>query len=138
MANFNDIQTEIAQDEEIVDVPIFKKDGSPYLAPDGETQCTIGVRGSDSKKVKTARDANQRKLLRDRRTKMTPEELRANRTTVAAAAIARWQGWTSGDDGAFDCSPENVRAMLSVDHILEQVEEGITGHADFFAKSSTR
>jgi hypothetical protein len=79
MADFNEIQTEVAQDEEIVDVPIFKKDGSPFLAPDGETQCTIGVRGSDAKKVKAAREANQRKLLRDRRAKLTPEECRNRR-----------------------------------------------------------
>lgn len=137
MADFNDVQTEVAQDEEIVDVPIFKKDGTPFLAPDGETQCTIGVRGGDAKKVRAAREANQRKLLRDRRAKLTPEDVRANRVSVVTAAIARWSGWTNGGD-AFECTPENVRTMLAVDHILDQVEEGIADHAGFFAKSSTR
>lgn len=135
MADFNEIQSEIANDEEIVDLPISKKDGSLYLAADG-SPATIGVLGSDAKKVKAARDANQRKLLRSRQQKTTPEDLRASRLAYACAAVVRWHGWMAGDQ-PFECTPENVRKMLGVDHILEQVEEGIAGHASFFAKSST-
>lgn len=135
MADFTDIQNETAQDEQAASVPIFKKGGAPYLAPDGETQCTIDVLGSDAKKVQGARDAITRRQLKARRVKLTPETLRDNRIDIAAAAVTGWSGWTDGA-AEYPFTPENAKRMLRAEHILVQVEEAIDGHADFFASSS--
>ena len=130
MADINAIQTEIAQDEVAHAISIMKKDGSPYLARDGKTPCTIDVLGSDAHPVKLARDSATRRLLRGRRIKMEPADLRANRVAIAVSAITGWSGWDAGDTG-FPFTPENAILMLGADHILEQVEAGITDHSDF-------
>jgi hypothetical protein len=134
VADINRIKDEIAQDEVAQAVPINQKNGEPYLAPDG-SPCTVSVLGSDAKRVQAARDTIQRRMLRARRVKLDPADLRANRIDLAAAAVTGWYGWTAGDV-EFPCTPENIRALLSSEHVLEQVETGITGHADFFVTAS--
>lgn len=135
MTDINEIQEEVKLDEEGHDIPISKKNGDPYLykpdpAKDDEVPCTITVLGNDAKKVKAARDSIQRKLLRGRRVKLEPKDLRSNRVAIAAAAITGWKGWTAaGKD--FPCTPENIITLLQSTHILEQVEEGINEHSDF-------
>lgn len=133
MADLNDIKQAAAQDEEIVDLEMHDRDGNPYLAPDG-TPATFGIRGRESKAVKQARDAVQRRLLRDRRTTLTPEDVRKNRVQIASAAVVRWHGWTAGGND-LPFTPENLAALLQIDHLLDQVEEGVGGHSSFFAKS---
>jgi hypothetical protein len=46
-----------------------------------------------------------------------------------------WHGWESGTK-PLDCTPENVRLVLAIEHIRDQVDEAIRGHADFFTGSS--
>lgn len=131
MADITAMQDEIAQDEVGSPVPIYKKNGEPYLAADGTTQSTITVLGSDAKQVRLAKETIQRKLLRQRRTKLEPSDILENRISVAAAAVTAWDGWES-EGKPFACTPEHVKLVLKAEHILEQVEAGIAGHADFF------
>ncbi|MBA3891943.1 MAG: hypothetical protein H0X64_15595, partial [Gemmatimonadaceae bacterium] len=134
MADINAIADELAQDEQGAPILILQKDGDPYLAPDG-SEVTITVLGTDSKAFRHAKEVTQRKLLRTRRTKLEPADLLDNRITHAAAAIVGWHGWVSGDQ-PFPFTPDNAKALLRAEHILEQVEAGIAGHADFFKRSS--
>jgi hypothetical protein len=127
---------EVAKDEEGAVVPIFKKDGTPYLAADGTTQVTITVRGSESRAYAAAQASIQRRMLAMRRAKLEPEDLLRNRIDLAASAVIDWSGWES-NGAPYPATPENARVVLAAIHILEQVEAGITGHADFFAKRST-
>lgn len=135
MADFAKVQEQIKQDEEVVDVPIFQKNGQPYLGADG-SQSTIGVLGAESRKAQVARDSLTQRMIRSRAGKMTPKDLRQNRIDQAAAVVVRWSGWEH-EGKPWPCEPENVKAVLSADHILEQVEEGIARHADFFGNSSS-
>jgi hypothetical protein len=145
MANIDTIQEEQAQDEVPTAIEIDQKNGDPYLAPESTPEkpvpCTISVLGSDAKRVKLAKDKADRILLRAGRKKLKPSDLRKNRIAIAAAAVTGWTGWTYGPDNApFPCTPENIRAMLSKEHILDQVESGVNDHAehaDFFTSASS-
>lgn len=136
MADILSIQNEVAQDEQGVTDVVYQKSNDPYLAPDGVTPCTITVLGSDAKAVRLAKDAVQRKLLQSRRAKLEPADILQNRIEIAAAAVLDWFGWTSGDT-PFPCTRENVRILLSAEHILVQVESLIDRHASFFAGKSS-
>jgi hypothetical protein len=129
------LQAQVAQDDTPVTIPIYQKDGDPYLAADG-TPATIDVVGNESKKYRLARLAVQKQMLRSRRTRVEPEDLQRNRIALAAAAVTGWHGWEA-DGKALEASPENVRALLSVEHILDQVEAGVSLHADFFKQNSS-
>lgn len=129
------LNAEVAKDETGVTIEISKKDGTPYLAADG-TPCTITVLGSESKRYRDARDLTQRRALHKRRVKLEPADIMRNRIELAAAAITDWHGWEIGGKEAA-CTPEHIQTLLKVYHILEQVEEGIESHADFFAAQST-
>lgn len=132
--DINSIEAEIAQDENIVDIPIYQKNGEQYTAKDG-TPSTIGIVGSDSKSVKAARNTVQRRMLRLGR-KAEPADLLKNRLIIAKAAGRRWTGWELGDTPA-PYSEDNLAKLLTAEHILAQVEAGIDGHADFFSAAST-
>jgi hypothetical protein len=134
VADIQQIEQQVAQDEESVEVTIFQKDGSPYLAADNKTPATISVIGKESRRYTQALDALTRKMTRPGY-KTTPESIRSNRIAVAAAAVVGWSGWEK-DGKPWSCDPDNVRALLRAEHVLEQVEAGIAGHADFFAKRS--
>ncbi|MFH1603814.1 MAG: hypothetical protein ABIH03_07900 [Pseudomonadota bacterium] len=126
----------IALDEQEVEIVIYQKDGTPYLAPDGKTPCTITVVGEESQRVRDAKRATQRRILHQRTARIGPEEIERNRIFEAAAAVTRWSGWTAGSDAPAACAQENVRELLRVPHILTQVEQGVSGHADFFKQQS--
>lgn len=127
---------EVAKDEEIIDVTIYRKDGEPYLAADG-TPATIGVVGSEAKDYRRAEDAISRRMLRMGR-RSTPDDLRENRIAQHAACVRRWHGWEDDYDADVPCTPENVKTLLgAAEHILDQVVAGVIGHASFFAKSSS-
>lgn len=134
MADINEIDAQVAQDEEVVDIPIYQKNGEPYLAKDG-SQSTIGVTGEDAKRYVTMQGTIQRRMIRQRRTP-DDSDVQRNRVDQAAAGVGRWHGWEAGDQ-PFPYSPDNVKALLSKAHILKQVEAGIAGHADFFKSSAT-
>lgn len=128
------LDAELQQDETIADIVIYKKDGSPYLAADG-TPSTVGVTGTDADAYRKEKHAIQRELLSSRRTKLDPEDLTRNRIRQAAAGVKRWHGWED-DDEELKCERNNVRAVCKIEHILEQIEAGIAGHASFFSSNS--
>lgn len=127
------IAAEVAQDEEVITVTMMQKSGEPYLAADG-SDATISVVGADSKRVKAADDAVQRRLLRRRQRRLEPQDLRDNRIAIASAAIMGWHGWESGG-GEWPCVPENAKVLLTADHILVQVEEAVNQPRNFSPKS---
>ena len=124
----------IAQDETPAEQVIYQKNGEPYTGLDGNPS-TITFVGTESKRVRAALEANDRRGLRQRRQQITPEDLRENRVNVAIAGCVAWRGW---DDGKQDipCTPDNLRTVFRAEHILQQVEQHISRHADFFANSS--
>lgn len=136
MASIKQVREQAARSERVADIPIVAPDGSPYLAQDG-TPATIGVYGPESKKYYAARDALTQKLIRQNSKKLTPQALRQQRIEQAAAVVARWHGWEDDEGKDIRCDEANVIELLRTDHILEQVEAGIHGHADFFANSSS-
>jgi hypothetical protein len=132
MADIGEVAAAVEQDEEVADIPIYQKNGDPYLGADGSPS-TVGVIGSESKEYNRALDKIARKGMR--RGVPSAEETRDRRIDLAAAAVKRWSGWESGGK-PFDFSPKNVKHLLGAQHILEQVEAGISRHADFFERGS--
>ena len=124
----------VAADEEGAVVIIYQRNGDPYLAADG-SESTMTVLGSESKKYKAAKRNTTKRMLNRRRTMLEPEDIERNRINQAVAGVVDWHGW---DDGKKDlaCTPEDVAKVLKHDHILEQVEAAIMGHADFFTQNS--
>lgn len=134
MADIKEVEQQIANDEEGAVVPIFQKNGDPYLAADG-SQASVTVVGSESKRYRLARDNATRKMMRRRMSKLEPDDLRKLRVEQASAGVIAWHGWEK-DGKPFPCEPASVELLCRADHILEQIEEGIQKHADFFGKPS--
>lgn len=132
--NIGDIKALVAKDDEGAVIPIYQKDGEPYMAADGKTPATITVVGSESKKYKAAKHAQYRRM--QKRVKRgsgdaTPEEIERDAIELVAAAVVGFDGWE--DDGKpLVFTPENVKLLLGFDHILDQVQAGIHRHASFF------
>ena len=126
MASITELEQQVKEDDEILDVPIYKRNGEPYLGPD-EKVATIGVIGSESRKFKADRERAVRKLSRSGREVSSLEM----RIAGAACAVKRWHGWMDGEEAA-DLTPENLKRVLTVEHILQQVEAGIDRRAVFF------
>lgn len=129
------LDAEIAKDETGVLVPLFQKNGDPYTAADGAPS-TVTVVGSESARYRAAKSDIMRRALNQRRTKLEPADIARNRVDLAVAAVIEWAGWEAGGKPAA-CTPDNVRSLMRAEHILEQVEAGISGHADFFSRPST-
>ena len=130
------LKTKVAESEKGAIVPIEGQDGEAYTAADG-SPATITLLGSESKKLRAVSDKQTRRVLRDQRTKMTPEELRANRIELATAAVIDWHGFEDDAGNPIPCTAENVAEVLAAaPHVLEQVESGVRRHASFFSASS--
>jgi hypothetical protein len=122
------------EDEGVV-IAIYDKRGDAYTGVDGQP-ATITVVGSESKKYKDAKHAQYRRMakrVRSGRSEPSPEELERDAVELAAAAVIGFDGWEA-DGKPLAFTPENVRLLLSFDHILEQVQGGIVRHASFFAE----
>lgn len=139
MASLSDIKKVVARDEEGVVIPIFQKNGEPYVGLDGE-QSTFTVLGSESKAYKAGKHAHMRKLTkraRGHRGSVTedPVQLERDSRELVANAVIGFSGW---DDGKEDLpfTRENVMMHLEVDHIFEQVNVGVQSHEDFFSPDS--
>lgn len=133
-----DVKKLVDQDNEGVVVTIYQPNGDPYLGADGQPS-TITVLGSESKAYKEARRAQQRRIFKAARSggvsQMTPEESERDAVALAASAVIDWSGWEANGQ-PLPCTQENVRALLGVDHIFDQVNRGIQQHASFFARAS--
>lgn len=127
----------IEQDEEGAVVTIYQTDGEPYKASD-DSDCTMTVLGSESKRYRDAERRQQRRFVKRARTGgggLSPEEADVEAIELAMAAVVDWHGWEIGGKPA-ECTPANLREVLKYKHIINQVNNAITGHAHFFAKSS--
>lgn len=132
MASITELKAQASKDEEAVAVPIYQRNGEPYLGPDGEP-CTISVIGSESAKYKRDAARAVREIVNTGRT-ATTEEIRVEK---ALCAITDWSGWTLGDDETLaEPTPENLRTVLSLEHIRNQVEAGIDRRSAFFESAS--
>lgn len=127
------ITADLAKDEQGVEITIYNKNGEEYRAAD-DTPATITVTGTDAKKYRAEKHAIQREYMQSRKAKLSVEDVTKNRIRQASAGVTGWHGWES-DGTALECTPENVRALLGIEHILEQVEAGITGHSAFFTNN---
>lgn len=132
--DLSQLDAEIAKDERGAVVTINQKNGDPYISQDGSPS-TVTVLGSESKRYQDAKNAITKRALSQRRSKLDPADISRNRLDLACAAITDWSGWESGGKPA-QCTPENVKSLLRAEHILEQVESAVMGHADFFGKPS--
>lgn len=132
--DLSQITAAIQQDEEGVVVPLTDRGGEPQFAADG-SPVSITIVGMESARYRRAHDAQTRRMMRTRRTKLEPEDIRQNRVALAAAAIIAWHG-IERDGQPVPCTPENVDLLLRPSWMLAQVESAIEAHADFFAKGS--
>jgi hypothetical protein len=126
------------QSDEGITRTIFRPDGEPYLAADG-TEATMTVVGSESKRYRDAKLAQQRRLMKRARTgarDLTPEELEENVLKQAAAAVIGWHGWEDDKGECHPCEEKYLVQVLAYDHIFDQVQSMIQGHAAFFANDS--
>lgn len=128
------LATVVAQSEQIATITIYQPNGQPYTGTGGE--CTISFTGSESKAYLHERTRIQRRALNRRKMNTEPADVLRNRIDLAAAAVTGWANWEDDNDEPAPCTPQNVKNLLQVEHILVQLEEGIAGHADFFAKPS--
>jgi hypothetical protein len=128
----------VEQDNEGVEVKIEMPNGDFYLGADGNPS-TFTVLGSESVKYKEARRAQQRRIFKRARqgggATMTPEESERDAIELAASAVIGFSGWEA-DGEPLPFTPENVKALLAVDHIFDQVNRAIQRHASFFERAS--
>jgi hypothetical protein len=118
------LKTAVARSEDAAIIPLLDETGEPYLASD-DSPVTVSVVGSESKRIRDARD------------KLDPADLRTNRIELATAGVIAWHGIEAEDGSAIECTPANVREFLgAAEHVLTQVEDGIARHARFFAPPS--
>ena len=123
MASITELKQIAENDEVSVAIPIFQRNGDPYLGADGK-QSTISVVGSESPAYRRAR-----KSILKRMTKGSVD-MDTMRVEMAALAVTNWSGWEDGDK-SLPFSPENVKVLLKPEHILSQVEAGIGRYAVF-------
>lgn len=130
------LTAELAQEEEGVELPIFQKNGEPYLSLEGKPS-TITVVGGDSKRVVASnRRSVQRRLNRSSTKKMTPVELEAFAMEADVAGVISWYGWDDGTEET-ECTPANVKLVfINAPHIQRQVHDGVEAHSDFIAEPS--
>lgn len=127
------IETVVAQSEQVATITVFQPNDEPYRGSDGK-ESTLSFTGSESRAFRAARDSVTRRVLRSRKTRLEADDIERNRIDLAASVVTAWSGWEIGGKPA-PCTPENVKALLKVEHILVQLEGAINGHADFFGKS---
>lgn len=119
-----------SQYEEAADVPISPPEGEI----EGETPLVFRVLSRHAKSVQRVIN-RQAKANARRRSDLTAAELYEQRVERAMAALV---GWTGLEDAGkpVSFSADLAQSILGDPHYLEQVEEGMVGHARFFKKAS--
>jgi len=132
MADIGKIKKQIAETDDLaVAIPIYDRQGEPHLAAGG-SQATISVLGSESAEYKRRKAKADRAMARGGRNVPLDEQ----RRMWAACGVEAWHGWEDDSGRPLECTNENVKALLTLDYILHQVEAGIRRDGDFFASAS--
>lgn len=121
-----------------IEIHVKDASGERMYFGEGEAQrpVTIRVAGTYSKAYRAAVDAQRDRLVKQRRTSLTGEQLGRQQLELTAACVLSWQGFVAGADPC-PCTKENVIAVLqAAPWIREQVEETASDHAAFFSTSS--
>ena len=130
MADLQLVTKQIEQDEQGTVIVVEQRGGEMYRAADG-TPSTITVLGSESKTYRARRDAFYRELAKQE----GEHDPQYSRLCIAACAVSAWHGWeANGVD--LPCTEANVRALLTVEHILAQVEQAAAKGSGFFGGGS--
>lgn len=99
-----------------------------------EDGVTITVAGSYSSQYRRTSSAQRDRMLKQRRTQLSGEQLERNQLELDAACIISWEGFTTGQ-APYPLTKENAVALLTkAPWIREQVEEAMQDHASFFSK----
>ena len=125
MADLAQFDTLAQAQEEGIDVPIKAPDGS-------DTDIVIRVAGTDSARVRKARQKIADKYLRDRRRKaLSSEELDERDLQLLSQAVISWTG-VEFNGQALECTVENVDMVLRrLPFIREQVDAAVGDRAGF-------
>jgi hypothetical protein len=137
MASIKQVTEAVERQEHPVAVPIYGLDAEPYYALDG-TPATISVVGSESKRMRKFEDVQRERIRQGVFQMDNPLEEYRRRVERVVEAVAAWHGWDDGEK-ELECTSANVRAFFSTEeaeHILRQVERGISGHGVFSKASS--
>lgn len=126
----------VTQANKPASMKVIQPDGHFYKSSKGEP-CTLLFVGTDSDRFRETREEVQRRNLAEQKEEIdvTKDTIR-NREDLSVGAIVGWSGWEDDDDNELPCTPENVRALLKADHILQQVWKNIFAHRSFFSDSS--
>lgn len=118
----------ITADDEPLEITILDRNRKPIPGLDG-TPIVVRVLGSESKTYKRKRNAAVRKLVQ---AGASDEEITI---ASAAAAIVDWKGPAQNGKPA-ELTPENLKAFLSVEFILGQIQAGQLRKSSFFGDDS--
>ena len=133
--NLSGLAAEASAENEAITVPLRNRSGEPYLTGSGQP-VTISVLGIYSEPARKAQDATLRRWSKQRTAQWTPEMALANRISVAVAGLVGWN-FEDAEHQPIPFTPENAqRVFLIAPWILEQVEQAMQGHADFFGANA--
>lgn len=95
---------------------------------------TVHLRPMSDPKVKAVQRRFTNEALRKRNMKITAEQAEASRTDVLVSAVDSWE-WAG--DASFngeqpECTAENIRKLLKVDWLRDQLDEALGDEAAFF------
>lgn len=97
---------------------------------------TITVAGTYSSRYRRAEASQRGRLLKQRRTNISGEDLQRQQLELIAACIIDWQGFTV-EGKPYLLNKENAVALLeSAPWIREQVDSAMVDHSSFFSPVS--
>lgn len=94
----------------------------------------VTLRPTDHEEVEKVRRRNLNKRLASRNSRITAEQAEAQAKDVLIAAVADWE-WDEGasfNGEQLECTEENVRKVLSVKPIRDQIDQELGDEAAFF------
>jgi len=97
---------------------------------------TMTVAGVNSDRFRKARAEQQRRWIKQKRNRQTPEEILKDDIEISAACLLRWDGLTDGGQPV-PFTPENIDIVLRHEWVLKQVKEAMNDEAGFFANRSS-
>lgn len=137
--NISNTRTIAEREDEGTTVHVRGADSEQLYFQDGAERkpVTLLVAGTYSKIYRRTIDSQREKLLKQRRSSLSSEQIARQQLEAIAACILGWEGIFNGDQ-ALPLNKENAITLLeSAPWVREQVEEAMNDHAAFFTNSST-